>query len=120
MTPRIQGKFLLSSSAREDAITCLAFSIGGEYIAIGGLDGKLQIFDLANGQLHYSIVAPSPIKSLIWLPGAEQTLVCACQSGILINIIVRAGVSNLLRPPWDRYYSRITPAGYHEPLLLSD
>lgn len=88
----------MSSAAREDAITCLAFSINGNYIAIGGLDGKLQIFDLSDGQLHYTIVTPSPIKSLKWLSGAEQTLVCACQSGILIDIIIRAGVSNLLRP----------------------
>lgn len=98
MAPQVLGKYILSTSAHDDAITCLAFSIKVEYIAIGRLDGKLQIFNLVDGQLHYTMVAPSPIKSLIWLPGAEQTLVCGCQSGILINIIIRAGVSNLLRP----------------------
>ena len=105
MPLQFRGKYNLSSSAREDAITCLAFSIQNDYIAIGGLDGKLQIFALADGQLHYTIVAPSPIKSLIWFPGVEQTLVCACQSGILINIIIRAGVSSRL--PCTGYYSRI-------------
>ncbi len=106
MALQFRGKYLLSSSTREDAITCLAFSTKGDYIAIGGLDRKLQIFPLADGQLHYSIIAPSPIKSLIWLPGAEQTLVCACHSGILINIIIRPGVSNHLHPRLG-YYSRI-------------
>lgn len=105
MTLQFRGKYLLSSSAREDAITCLAFSINGDYIAIGGLDRKLQIFALADGQLHYSIIAPSAIKSLIWIPGAEQTLVCACHSGILVNIIIRGGVSNHLHPALG-YYSR--------------
>ena len=105
MPLQFRGKYNLSSSAREDAITCLAFSIQSDYIAIGGLDRKLQIFALADGQLHYTILAPSPIKSLIWLPGAEQPLICACQSGILINVIIRAGVSSRL--PFAGYYSRI-------------
>src|ERR1700744_64980 len=109
MTLRFRGKFLLSSSEREDAITCVAFSIKGDYIAIGGLDRKLQIFALTDGKLHYSIIAPSPLKSLIWLPGAEPMLVCACLSGILINIIIRPGVSGgpgYLHPK-SGYYSRI-------------
>ncbi|KAH9010834.1 WD40-repeat-containing domain protein [Lactarius hengduanensis] len=63
----------------------------GDYIASGGLDRKLQIFSLADGRLHYSVVTPSPIKSLIWLPGPEQMLVCACNSGILINVTIFAG-----------------------------
>ena len=71
----------------------MAFSVDGDYIAVGGLKSRLHIFSLADGQLHYSITTPSPIKALVWLPGAEQTLVCACHSGILINIIVRPGVS---------------------------
>ncbi|KAI9434626.1 WD40-repeat-containing domain protein [Lactarius indigo] len=93
MPIQFRGKYLLTHPTREDAITCVAFSIHGDFIAIGGLDRKLHIFSLANGQLHYSIVSPSHIKSLIWLPGTEQTLVCACYSGILMNIVVRPGDS---------------------------
>ncbi|KAH9058169.1 WD40-repeat-containing domain protein [Lactarius vividus] len=93
MPIRFRGKYLLTPPTRKDAITCVAFSVHGDYIAIGGLDRKLHIFSLANGQLHYSIVCPSHIKSLIWLPGTEQMLVCACHSGILMNIIVRPGDS---------------------------
>ena len=93
---RFRGKYLLASPMHGDTITCVAFSILGDYIAIGGLNQRLHIFSLADGKLHYSIISPSPIKSLIWLPGAEQVLVCACHSGILINIIVRPGVSNHL------------------------
>lgn len=101
MPIRFRGKYLLTPPTRKDAITCVAFSVHGDYIAIGGLDRKLHIFSLANGQLHYSIVCPSHIKSLIWLPGTEQMLVCACHSGILMNIIVRPGVSNRLDLSWD-------------------
>ena len=72
MPLQFHGKYNLSSSPREDAITCLAFSVQSDYITIGGLDRMLQIFALADGQLHYTIVAPSPIKLLIWLPNAEQ------------------------------------------------
>ena len=93
---QFHGKYLLTSPTHEDTITCVAFSVHGDYIAIGGLNQRLHIFSLADGQLHYSIIFPSPIKSLIWLPGAEQTLVCACHSGILMNIIVHPGVS---KPP---------------------
>lgn len=89
------GKCLLKSPTHGDAITCVAFSVHGDYIAIGGLNQRLHIFSLADGKLHYSIISPSSIKALVWLPGAEQTLVCACHSGILINIIVRPGVSAL-------------------------
>jgi len=87
MTLQFRGKYRLSSAA----ISCVSFSVKGDYIACGGLDQKLQIFSLADGQLHYSIVTPSPIKSLIWLPAAEQVLVCACHSGILVNIIICPG-----------------------------
>jgi WD40 repeat protein len=103
MPLQFHGKYLLTSPTYEDTITCVAFSVHGDYIAVGGLNQRLHIFSLANGQLHYSIIFPSPIKSLIWLPGAEQTLVCACHSGILMNIIVHPGVS---KPPlawWDPY-----------------
>lgn len=96
-TLRFRGKYVLSPPTREDAITCLAFSIKGDYVASGGLDQKLQIFALADGKLHYSIITPNPIKSLIWLSGAEQTLVCACHSGVLINIIIRPAVSGHIR-----------------------
>lgn len=117
MATQVLGKYCLSPAC-DDAISCLAFSINGEYIATGGLDRKLQIFYLGDGQLHYVMVAPSPIKSLIWLPGAEGMLVCACQSGMLINIIIRAGVSNLLRPR-GIILTRITPPGFHGRLLFS-
>jgi WD40 repeat protein len=98
MPLKFHGKYLLKPPTHEDAITspCVAFSVHGDFIAIGGLDRKLHIFSLACGKLHYSIVSPSPIKSLIWLPGTEQMLVCACLSGILMNIIIRPGVRNRL------------------------
>ncbi|KAI9457246.1 hypothetical protein BJY52DRAFT_1273588 [Lactarius psammicola] len=90
MALQFRGKYQLSS-AHDDAITCVAFSGKGDYIASGGLDRKLQIFSLADGRLHYSVIAPSPIKSLIWLPGPEQMLVCACTSGVLVNVTILAG-----------------------------
>ncbi len=101
MPIQFRGKYLLTHPTCEDVITCVAFSVHSDYIAIGGLDRKLHIFSLANGQLHYSIVSPSYIKSLIWLPGTEQMLVCACYSGILMNIIVCPGVSTTLTLSWD-------------------
>jgi WD40 repeat protein len=92
MTLQFRGKYHLSH-ADENAVTCVAFSVNGDYLASGGLGQKLQIFSLADGQLHYSITTPSPIKSLIWLPAVKQVLVCACHSGILMNVIIRPGVS---------------------------
>jgi len=92
MALHFRGKYQLLSSAHEDSITCVAFSTKGDYVASGGLGRRLQIFSLDNGKLHYSIVTTSSIKSLIWLPGAEQTLLCVCHSGILMNITIRPGV----------------------------
>lgn len=95
MAYQFSGKYQLTS-AHDCAITCVAFSGKGDYIASGGLDRKLQIFSLADGRLHYSVITPSPIQSLIWLPGSEKMLVCACNSGILINVTIFAGVSSHL------------------------
>lgn len=93
MALKFRGKYQLSSPAHDGSITCVAFSIKGDYIAVGGLGRRLRIFSLDDdGKLHYSIVTPSSIKSLVWLSGAEQTLVCACQSGILMNIVICPGV----------------------------
>ena len=97
-TLHFQGKYQLLSSTHEDSITSVAFSIKGDYVAVGGLGRRLQIFSLDDGKLHYSIVTTSPIKSLIWFPGAEQMLLCACQSGILMNIIIRPGVCGHVHP----------------------
>lgn len=71
----------------------MAFSCSGDYIASGGLDRKLQIFSLADGRLHYSVTIPGPIKSLIWHPGTEQMLFCACNNGVLIDVTIIAGVT---------------------------
>jgi WD40 repeat protein len=97
MATQFRGKYRLSS-VRKDAITCVAFGVKGDYIAVGGLDRKIQIFSLADGQLHYSIITPSPIQGLIWLPAAatEPVLVCACHNGMLVNIMVRPGVSSIV------------------------
>jgi WD40 repeat protein len=91
MALQFRGKYQLA--VHDDSITCVAFSIKGDYVASGGLRRRLQIFSLDDGKLHYSIITPSSIKSLIWLPGAEQTLVCACHSGMLMNVVIRPGVS---------------------------
>jgi transducin (beta)-like 1 len=93
MTLQFCGKYQLTP-AHNGAITCVAFSCNGDYIASGGLDRKLQIFSLADGRLHYSVTIPGPIKSLIWHPGTEQMLFCACNNGVLIDVTIIAGVSS--------------------------
>jgi WD40 repeat protein len=98
LTLQLRGKYQLSSTAHEGSITCVAFSIKGDYIAIGWLGRRLQIFSLDDGKLHYSIVTPSSTKSLVWLSGAGQMLVCACHSGILMNIILCPGVRGHIHP----------------------
>lgn len=107
MSLQFRGKYQLRS-AHDGAITCVAFSCSGDYVASGGLDRKLQIFSLADGRLQYSLITPSPIKSLIWLPGTEEMLVCACNKGILLNVTIIAGVSNYL-------VSELEPS--HSPVL---
>ena len=92
MALHFRGKYQLLPSVHEDSITCVAFSIKGDYVAAGGLGRRLQIFSLDDGKLHYLIVTTSSIKVLIWFPGAEQMLLCACHSGILMNIVIRPGV----------------------------
>ncbi len=109
MALQFRGKYRLSSSG---TIACVAFSTKGDYIATGSLDGKLQIFSMADGQLHYPLLAPSPIKSLIWLSGPELMLVCACNCGMIINVTILVGVSNY--PCSDLESSRPATLGYHE------
>ncbi|KII96096.1 hypothetical protein PLICRDRAFT_96851 [Plicaturopsis crispa FD-325 SS-3] len=64
-----------------DSVTCLAFSPCGTYIASGGDDCFLIIWDVAEESQLYRIAAPTPVLCLCWDPRSPKAIFVGCDKG---------------------------------------
>ncbi|KAI0054759.1 WD40 repeat-like protein [Artomyces pyxidatus] len=104
MSFQLRLKYRLTRSKHAGDVGCLDFSHEGRYLASGGLDGKLEITSLDDGELHHTIETPGAISALNWLPKTPCKLVCACSDGLVINVSVNKGSLSLV---YFRVYSHI-------------
>ncbi|KAI1785298.1 WD40-repeat-containing domain protein [Ganoderma leucocontextum] len=68
------------------AISNVAFSPKGNYIATSGLDGRICVWGLANGALLHLLRGLSAAVSLVWVPPEEDTLICGLADGSIACI----------------------------------
>lgn len=69
-----------------EAINALAFSNCGRYLASGGDDSKLLIWDAFRGNLLQRIILKKPILCITWHPNEDSTLFFGCQDGTVVVI----------------------------------
>ena len=67
-----------------DAITCLAFSPTGEYLASGGGDSKIIIWSCTTGSMRQCFIAEGPITALLW-PVHATKMFAGTANGSLIS-----------------------------------
>lgn len=85
MHPQVEEYTLLRTlEGFEDSINCLQFSSQGQWLAAGGDDGRLAIFDIRGGEnADISLVAPTPVTSLLWHPVEPNTIFVGYSSGAI-------------------------------------
>ncbi|RPD67767.1 WD40 repeat-like protein [Lentinus tigrinus ALCF2SS1-7] len=68
------------SNGHTKGITNVVFSPSGTYLATGGLDGRICIWDVDSGRLCYVYTGPSEVLELVW-PSSDPGLMCGLGDG---------------------------------------
>ena len=75
----------LHSCKREhsDTINCLAFSPDARYLASGGDDNVVVIWNVADGKTMFRLVFSTPVTSVLWHPLRTDAILCGLQNGLV-------------------------------------
>lgn len=69
-------------------VTSLAFSTHGSYLASGGLDAKICIWNATTKKLLHSIKVSVAVLSLDWEKRDEDLLLCGLEDGTMVSVSV--------------------------------
>jgi COMPASS component SWD3 len=71
-------------------ITTLSFSPKGNFLAAGGLDGRLTIWSTKTASLLHVVEGhhpnPASFLSLEWVPPGENRIICGLEGGTVISV----------------------------------
>ncbi|KAG1882173.1 WD40-repeat-containing domain protein [Suillus subluteus] len=77
-------------SEHTDFITTLSFSPKGNFLAAGGLDGRLTIWSTETASLLHVVEGhrhnPASFLSLEWVPPGENHIICGLEGGTVISV----------------------------------
>ena len=73
---------LRHSEGHSDGVTAVSFSSTGDFLASGGLDGRVCVWDMHAGELRYVFSGNSAVLCLEWLP-PTLSIVCGMEDGTL-------------------------------------
>ncbi|KND05172.1 uncharacterized protein SPPG_00839 [Spizellomyces punctatus DAOM BR117] len=68
------GEKLFELAQHEDSIIAVGFSADGQFAASGGMDGKVNVFTVATGELVVTLDGPTEITWLNWHPRGNVLL----------------------------------------------
>ncbi|GBE90239.1 hypothetical protein SCP_1900880 [Sparassis crispa] len=77
-----------SLGLHSEGVTCVDIDPTGKYVAAGGSDGRIFISNLDDGRLHHLVLTRSPVTAVIWVEADWPTLICCCQSGIILTVVI--------------------------------
>ncbi len=84
-SPRGRYAPLRTLSVPTDSVNCLQFSADGKWLAVGGDDGRLTIFDSQSyGCPEMVIVAAAPVTAILWHPSRPYSLFVGQSDGDLV------------------------------------
>ncbi|KAF5329097.1 hypothetical protein D9611_015058 [Ephemerocybe angulata] len=69
---------------RKTTVTCLSFSVAGEYLAIGTQDNSVEIWDCGSGDLLHRIETDQPVTALTWDLHHFSRLFVGYSNGIVV------------------------------------
>ena len=95
---------LLDLNGHSSGVTVVAFSPDGAFLASGGLDGRICIWNIPSGKLRYVFSGKCAVLSLLWVEPCKH-LVCGMEDGSLASLRI-SRVRVLVTP--DRFESFIS------------
>ncbi|OBZ69981.1 hypothetical protein A0H81_10067, partial [Grifola frondosa] len=68
------------------SVNCVCFSPGSNYLASGGDDGTLILWNVVNGALMYRLLFGNGVDCIIWHPVVPDTIMVGCRGGKLFQL----------------------------------
>ena len=72
----------------DTGVTSLSFSSGGSYLASGGIDGKVCVWNVSSKKLLHVVQVSVAVLSLDWAKLGEELLVCGLEDGTIVSIVL--------------------------------
>ncbi|KAI8079803.1 WD40-repeat-containing domain protein [Halteromyces radiatus] len=76
------GVKLFELTGHTDSVTAVAFSVEGDYVASAGMDGRVRVWKVENGELCTSVEGPDEVVWMNWHPKGNVLLAGASDSTI--------------------------------------
>lgn len=97
----VEAGHLSDDHGHTKGVTSLSFSAHGLYLASGGLDAKICIWNASTQKLLHSIEVSMAVLSLDWVKRDEDILLCGLQDGTMVSVLLTSVGAPLQESPHD-------------------